>query len=110
MARIVRLTESDINRLVRRVIMETKNKVNFFSSMESVIDLCFESAIEVTAPEETEDYNDYKYAVFWSTLSILEDGFMPEIQDKNLVEEFLKYMKKYIPQIKKRYTEYQRMN
>jgi len=106
--RIVRLTESDMNRLVRRVIMETK--VNFFSKMESIIDLCFESAIEATDPKETEDYNDYKYAVFWSTLGILEDGFMPEIQDKNLVEEFLKYMKKYIPEIKKRYMEYQGMN
>jgi hypothetical protein len=108
MTRIVRLTESDMNRLVKRVIMETK--VNFFSRMESVINLCFESAIENISQEETEDFPDYKDAVLWSTLTILEDGFMPEIQDKNLIEEFFEYMKKYNSEIKKHYVEYLRMN
>lgn len=99
------LTESQYLR-----IMETEDKENFFSRMASVINLCFESAIENMSQEKTEDFHDYKDAVLWSTLGYLEDGFMPEIQDKNLIEEFFNYMKKYNSEIKKHYKEYLRMN
>lgn len=101
------LTESQYLR-----IMETEGMENFFSRMAPLIKLCFESAIENIDQEDfdADDFKDYKGAVLWSTLNRLEDGYIPEIIDKGLIEEFFEYMEKYKSEIKKHYKEYIRRN
>jgi len=94
MKKIVRLTESDLTRLVKRVIKEG-DKPFYLRRSIMIMDYVDEAISDINGGDsfEPEDYKDYKSEVLWKTLGSLEFDNDREVDD---VEEFFKYMNKKV--------------
>ena len=113
MKRIVRLTESDIARLVKRVINED-DKLFYLRRSVMIEDYVDEAISDINGDNslgsfEPEDYEDYKSEVLWKTLGSLEFDNGREVND---VEEFFKYMNQKVlnNKIKQGYLNFKKMN
>jgi hypothetical protein len=98
MKKIIRLTESQLIKIVENEISYERKKfmINKFIDM---------SISEKTPDEyEAEDFNDYKSEIQWSTLGLYEDLF-GEMKD---VEEFFSIISEpeFVKKIKKGYSNY----
>ncbi len=111
MKKIVKLTESDLTNIVKRVINE--NNSNFFSKRLGLINKVLDEVISEKTPDEydAEDYNDYKEEIQWSTLSTIEYMMQYEFQRGEKIEEFFSIMEtpEIIEKIKKGYSRYKKM-
>jgi hypothetical protein len=94
MKKIVRITESELTRLVERVINEG-DKPFYLRRSIMIMDYVDESISDINGGDsfEPEDYKDYKSEVLWKTLGSLEFDNDREVDD---VEEFFKYMNKKV--------------
>lgn len=70
MKKIVKLTESDFTRIVRRVIKEQENRI----SEEEIIELLYELA-EETPTEDYDDVYDWMNVIFSQAEHKLEDVY-----------------------------------
>ena len=111
MKNIVRLTESDLIRIVNNVINEDKS--NFLRKRMILINKILDEVISEKTPDEydAEDYNDYKEEIQWSTLSTMEYLTHHELPKGEKIEEFFSIMEtpEIIGKIKKGYSKYKKM-
>ena len=109
MKKIVRLTESDLENIVKMVINE--NDKPFYLRRSEIINNYVDEAISDinVGGFEPEDFEDYKSEVLWKTLGSLEYDNEREVDD---VEEFFKYVnnKAINNKIKQGYLDYKKMN
>jgi|688.fasta_scaffold1749028_2 hypothetical protein len=111
MKKIVRLTESDLTNIVKRVINE--ENTNYFSSkMIKFIGRIIDEVISEKTPDEYDaiDYNDYKEEIVWSTISTMEHEMSYDLP-RDKVEDFFSMMEtpEFDGKIKKGYSRYKRM-
>jgi len=98
MKKIIRLTESQLIKIVENEISYERKKFMINKFIDMVI-------YEKTPDEyEAEDFNDYKSEIQWSTLGRYEDLF-GEMED---VEEFFSIISEpeFVKKIKKGYSNY----
>jgi|LakMenE18May11ns_1017448.scaffolds.fasta_scaffold9194955_1 hypothetical protein len=111
MKKIVRLTESELTNIVKRVINEDKKK-SFSRNMIKFIDKILGQVIPGLKPNDydAEDYDEYKEEIVWTTL-----GCMAYEMDYDLprekVEELFSLMEtpEFNEKIKKGYSQYKKM-
>jgi hypothetical protein len=111
MKRIVRLTESDLTNIVKRVINE--DKTNYFSSkMIKFIGRIIDEVISEKTPDEYDaiDYNDYKEEIVWTTLGCMAYEMEYDLP-REKVEELFSLMNtpEFTEKIKKGYSQYKKM-
>ena len=109
MKKVIRLSESDLVILVKKVIDEAHKP--FYLRRSEIINNYVDEAISdiIVGGFEPEDFEDYKSEVLWKTLGSLEYDNEREVDD---VEEFFKYVKNKVinNKIKQGYLEYKKMN
>ena len=107
MKKIIRLTESDLSRIVRRVINEDKTEPvdTFYRRRIKIFEEYLDIAISETTPNEfdAEDYKDYRGEIEWRTLTMYEDENGGEVDD---VEGFFELSKHFTNKIRKGYAKY----
>lgn len=103
MKKVVRLTESELVRIVKRMISE--NELTFYKRRGRLInDFLDEVISEKNAEYDAIDYEDYKSEVLWSVLANIEE-INGEVRD---VEEYFEFMNVFDEQIKKGYDNYKK--
>ena len=109
MKKVVRLTESDLINIVKRVINEDNS--NYLRRRIHNINVILDEVIsEITNGEfYFEDYNDYKSEVMWSTLSTMEYDEGRDLP-KEYIEDYFSYMETpgILQKIKKGYSMYKK--
>jgi hypothetical protein len=112
MKKVVRLTESDLTNIVKRVINE-ENTNSFTIKMIKFIDRILDEVISELTPSEyeSEDYNDYKEEVMWRTFGTMSNEMDYELPKGEKTEEFFSLMEtpEIIKKIKKGYSRYKKM-
>ena len=112
MKKVVRLTESDLTNIIKRVINE-ENTNSFSSKMIKFIDRILDEVISELTPSEyeSEDYNDYKEEVQWRTFGTMANEMDYELPKGEKTEEFFSIMEtpEIVQKIKKGYSRYKKM-
>ena len=103
MKKIVRITESDLTRLVERVMNE-RDEPFYLRRSIMIMDYVDEAISDINVGDsfEPKDFEDYKSEVLWKTLGSLE---------YDDVEEFFKYVNNKVinNKIKQGYLDYKKM-
>ena len=111
MKKIIRLTESDLTNIVKRVIKEDNS--NFLRKRLTFINRILDEVISELTPSEyeSEDYNDYKEEVQWRTFGTMADEMDYELPKGEKTEEFFSIMEtpEIVQKIKKGYSRYKKM-
>ena len=111
MKKVVRLTESDLTNIVKRVIKEDNS--NFLRKRLNFINRILDEVISELTPSEyeSEDYNDYKEEVQWRTFGTMENEMDYELPKGEKTEEFFSIMEtpEIVQKIKKGYSRYKKM-
>ena len=111
MKKIIRLTESDLTNIVKRVINEDNS--NFLRKRLTFINRILDEVISELTPSEyeSEDYNDYKEEVMWRTWGTMSYEMDYELPKGEKTEEFFSLMEtpEIIKKIKKGYSRYKKM-
>jgi hypothetical protein len=109
MKKVIRLNESDLTNIVKRVINEDNS--NYFRrrihNIEKILD---EIISEITNDEfHFEDYDDYKSEVIWSTLSTMEYDEGRDLP-KEYIEDYFSFMERpeFIEKIKRGYSMFKK--
>ena len=109
MKKVVRFTESDLEKFVKRVINEN-NKPFYLRRSEIINNYVDEAISDINQDDyfEPKDFEDYKSEVLWKTLGSLEYDNEREVDD---VEEFFNYVKNKVinNKIKQGYLDYKKM-
>jgi hypothetical protein len=102
MKKIIRLTENDLTRLVKKIIKEDVDI--FYRRRFGMFEKYLDTAISETTHNEfdAEDYKDYKGEIEWRTLAMYEDE-NGEVDD---VEGFFEFSKHFTNKIRKGYAKY----
>ncbi len=105
MKKIIRLTESELVRLIENV------GSNYLRRRTNYIDGILDEVIsEITNGEfYFEDYNDYKSEVMWSTLSTMEYDEGRDLPQE-YIEDYFSFMERpeFIEKIKRGYSMYKK--
>ena len=105
MKKIIRLTESDLVRIVENTALIYLNRrANY---IDGILD---EVISEITNGEfYFEDYNDYKSEVMWSTLSTMEYDEERDLPQE-YTEDYFSFMERpeFIEKIKRGYSMYKK--
>jgi hypothetical protein len=111
MKKVVRLTESDLTNIVKRVINEDNS--NFLRKRLTFINRILDEVISELTPSEyeSEDYNDYKEEVMWRTWGTMSYEMDYELPKGEKTEEFFSIMEtpEIVQKIKKGYSRYKKM-
>ena len=111
MEKIVRLTESDLTNIVKRVINEDNS--NFLRKRLTFINRILDEVISELKPDDyyAEDYNDYKENIQWTTLGTMVHVTKRRIPPGEKTEEFFSILEspEIIEKIKKGYSRYKKM-
>ena len=111
MKKIIRLTESDLTNIVKRVINEDNS--NFLRKRLTFINRILDEVISELTPSEyeSEDYNDYKEEVQWRTFGTMANEMDYELPKGEKTEEFFSIMEtpEIVQKIKKGYSRYKKM-
>jgi hypothetical protein len=102
--KVLRLTESELVRIVKRMISE--NELTFYRRNMRLINDFLDEVIYAKKAEyyDVIDYEDYKSEVLWSVLLNIEH-INGEVRD---VEEYFEFMNVFNDEIKKGYENYRK--
>jgi len=111
MKKIIRLTESDLTNIVKRVINEDNS--NFLRKRLNVINRILDEVISELKPDnyDAEDYNDYQEEIVWTTFGTMAYEMDYELPKGEKTEEFFSIMEtpEIVQKIKKGYSRYKKM-
>ena len=104
--KVLRLTESELVRIVKRMISESENELIFYRRNMRLINDFLDEVIYAKKAESYDvmDYDDYKSWVLWGVLINIEHHINDEVKD---VEGYFEFMNVFDDKLKKEYKKYQ---